>query len=704
MPTSPEPGHLTLKQRLRVALALGEAEAEAALRAGTAGVDAEAVAARAGVARREVERLLGSRTALERYRMNPNRLTREQLRQLPGLSEERVDTVLARRPYGSLAELEAATGLPQALLEELFELPPLVLRDAVTGRSRKLTLLPGASLGRGQPEPSELEVAPSPEARGAGAQRVTVVRDSEGFQRYLVSGSIEVWCRHGTPSAVVEALLEQQGLRITDRRPLVGYYRAELREPPEDQDRLRAVLERIDTLGRAPEILFAEPEQLGLDDFGPEPTRRASDFEEATVGSRSWNLEAIELEGGHALTRGTPKAVLLVVDSGLRLDHPDLSAALLPAWRELDLNFDTGVPPEETSPEERVIAHGTGVAGIAVGRAPFSHLGARGMAPGCPVLPIKISGAPLTQSYGLRAVALREALEYLQPGQRGVINLSWSTSGEHLGIREALVEASRRGFAIVTSAGNYRPGETQLPDAPHYPSGYAFHPGDTEEDVAERRKIKGLCSVAALNASGGKASYSYFGARSITLCAPGGEPGGGAGTALFLASTPENYAYGAGTSFAAPHVSGALALLFSLEPGLEAQRAIDILRETATPLEGRDPAHAGMLGAGQLNIRAALESLAGVPVGGGGAAGSGGTSGGEPGPALFDINTATAEELAALPLMGPWTAARIVAWRGAHGPFSSIQELTLTGVVDAWTVRQLKPWLTAGASPSLPHT
>jgi competence protein ComEA len=210
---------------------------------------------------------------------------------------------------------------------------------------------------------------------------------------------------------------------------------------------------------------------------------------------------------------------------------------------------------------------------------------------------------------------------------------------------------------------------------------------------AARRTIPGRCAGAARPAGGGPASYSYFGARSVTLAAPGGEPGGGTGAAIFLASTPENYAYGAGTSFAAPHVSGALALLFSREPGLEAQRAIDILRETATPLDGRDPAHSGMLGAGQLNIRAALESLRGVPAGGGGAAGSGGTSGGEPRPALFDINTATAQEFAALPLLGPWTAARIVAWREAHGPFSSIQDLTRTGVVDAWTVRHLVRYL-----------
>jgi competence protein ComEA len=56
-----------------------------------------------------------------------------------------------------------------------------------------------------------------------------------------------------------------------------------------------------------------------------------------------------------------------------------------------------------------------------------------------------------------------------------------------------------------------------------------------------------------------------------------------------------------------------------------------------------------------------------------------------------DVNTATAQELAALPGIGPALAGRIVAWRSAHGRFGSVDALAEVPGIGPATVERLRP-------------
>jgi competence protein ComEA len=61
---------------------------------------------------------------------------------------------------------------------------------------------------------------------------------------------------------------------------------------------------------------------------------------------------------------------------------------------------------------------------------------------------------------------------------------------------------------------------------------------------------------------------------------------------------------------------------------------------------------------------------------------------------LVDLNTATADQLDALPEIGPVTAASILAWRDEHGGFSSVDELLEVDGIGEATLGKLAPYVT----------
>ena len=193
--------------------------------------------------------------------------------------------------------------------------------------------------------------------------------------------------------------------------------------------------------------------------------------------------------------------------------------------------------------------HGTHVAGT-IGAEGANVAGVVGVNWAVTMIPMKfIHGEGATSD----AVA---ALDYLTDlKDRHGLNIvasnnSWGGDENSQALEDAINRGGDAGILFVAAAGN---DGLDIDAAPSYP---ASHECDTEEGGAPRG-YDCLISVAAITEDGDLASFSNYGSTSVDIGAPGQE----------IASTyPGNgYVYLDGTSMAAPHVTGAIALLASCQ-------------------------------------------------------------------------------------------------------------------------------------------
>lgn len=313
--------------------------------------------------------------------------------------------------------------------------------------------------------------------------------------------------------------------------------------------------------------------------------------------NQRWHYEAINLPGAWDLETGASNPVTVaVIDGGVVAGHPDLAGRLLSGYDFYSNADDSGdgdgrdPNPEDTSPGTDF--HGNHVTGT-VGAATNNSLGVAGVSWGVRVVPIRaLSGGSGTLADV--ADALRWAAGKSVSGvpananPASVINMSLGgpvACTNAPALQQAINEANNTGAIIVVAAGN-----SNVDASTFSPAG-----------------CSGVITVGATNAAGNRASYSNYGTR-IDLMAPGGEPSG-----QQVVSTLGSGQYGsqAGTSMAAPHVAGVLALMKSKKPALTAAEGLSILKETARPLSATQCNRPSGLecGAGLIDAQAALARL-----------------------------------------------------------------------------------------------
>jgi serine protease len=118
----------------------------------------------------------------------------------------------------------------------------------------------------------------------------------------------------------------------------------------------------------------------------------------------------------------------------------------------------------------------------------------------------------------------------------------------------------------------------------------------------------GVIAVAAINRSGGKASYSNYGAV-VDVAAPGGDSGAGILSTLNAGTTTpgaDSYAAYMGTSMATPHVAGVAALMFARNPALTPDQLETRLKASVRAF----PVACSQCGTGILDANAAVDAAA----------------------------------------------------------------------------------------------
>ncbi len=322
-----------------------------------------------------------------------------------------------------------------------------------------------------------------------------------------------------------------------------------------------------------------------------------------------WNLQAIQAPDLWAEGFTGEDVVIAVFDSGVDLRH----AAIGSKWRggaddwfnpyaaqcstaactPCEASGET--PCDDETGEDR--GHGTAVTGILLGGEIDGE--PIGVAPGAQWIAAKIFRDDGTASLSFIHEAFQWILDHPDPPD--LVNGSWgfeSSSGECDGEYRPDVQALRNaGIGVVFSAGNTGPDPASSISPANYPESLA---------VGSTGSISSLFEVSPFSARGPSACDGSIYPDSV---APGFHIRTAAVTMGGL--TPEAVGIVSGTSFAAPHVTGVLALLRNAFPELSMSGLEAALLQSAEDLgeAGADQAY----GSGMLNALAAHHLLMGIP-------------------------------------------------------------------------------------------
>ncbi len=320
----------------------------------------------------------------------------------------------------------------------------------------------------------------------------------------------------------------------------------------------------VDTLSEMDEVITAEPD-YHMEFFQNIPDDPGYDS--------LWGMPMIDAPEAWEMTTGSEEVVVAVVDTGIDHDHPDLEDNM---WTSDEGHHGYNAVNDSYDPMDDH-GHGTHVAGT-IGAVGDNDEGVVGVNWNVSLMGIKIGGAEgIAMSDAV--AGLEYVLEQRLEGENVIASSnSWGGTQYSEILHEAIKQHQEAGISFVAAAGNAR---ADADETPFYPANY---------------DLSNVISVAATNEEDELARFSNYGERSVHVGAPG----------VDINSTlpGEEYGFASGTSMAAPHVSGLLALLRSHRPDYDHNQLKNAVLSSAESYERFEDI---MLTEGRINAHQALE-------------------------------------------------------------------------------------------------
>ncbi|MEH2204361.1 MAG: S8 family peptidase [Nostoc sp.] len=278
------------------------------------------------------------------------------------------------------------------------------------------------------------------------------------------------------------------------------------------------------------------------------------------LGGNNWGADMVKAPEVWAQGYTGKGVIVAVVDTGVDYNHEDLKNNIWTNTKEIagngidddgngyiDDNYGWNFADKNNNTLDDN-GHGTHVSGTIAGEN--NNYGVTGIAYDAKIMPVKALDSSGSGSYS----SISKGIRYAVDNGANVINLSLGGASSNRTLESAINYASSKGVIVVMAAGN--DGDS----SPDYPARYASKSGiavgavDKNNNLADFSNRSGTNPIAYVTAPGVKV-YS---------------------------SVPNNqYATYSGTSMAAPHVAGIVALMLSANSTLTDAQVRQIVTETA---------------------------------------------------------------------------------------------------------------------------